>query len=308
MRRRSAFTLIELLVVIAIIAILIGLLLPAVQKVREAAARVQCQNNLKQMGLACHNYHDSKGKLPPALTGGTSTLEPSVRYTTLHVYLLPYIEQENLYRLFPTGNTSYSAHYAAGTNRVKTYLCPSSTQTESLSSGESFNGVRDYTMHYYANLGPLGQNTSVTPATNYQFRAIGSQGGYSLDGPLVVSSLSGGGSFGYTITGLSDGTSNTLMIGEISKNGWKFYRSWIRGWDNDSSGATVSGKNMVNAINSADYTSGNFNNVSLSSNHTGLVNVAMCDGSIRTLNQSMALDTLKRLASRSGGEVFTLDN
>jgi prepilin-type N-terminal cleavage/methylation domain-containing protein/prepilin-type processing-associated H-X9-DG protein len=308
MRRRSGFTLIELLVVIAIIAILIGLLLPAVQKVREAAARMTCSNNLKQMGLACHNYHDAKGKLPPALTGGLSNVEPSIRYSTLHVYILPYIEQENLYRLFPTGNANFNALREAGTNPVKTYLCPSSTQTESLSSSESFNGVRNATMHYYANLGPIGLNTSVNPPVAYERRVIGSQGGYSLAGPLVVSSPAGGGSHGYAIPGLSDGTSNTLLLGEISKNGWKFYRSWIRGWDNDSSGATVPGKNMVNPINSADYTStGTYNNVSLSSNHSGGVNIALCDGSVRFLRDSTPLETLQRLASRRGGEVLTLD-
>src|SRR5918912_3508 len=91
-RARGAFTLIELLVVIAIIGVLIGLLLPAVQKVREAASRIQCANNLKQMALACHTFHDANNAIPP--------VDMADNYATWAVYILPYIEQDNLFRLW----------------------------------------------------------------------------------------------------------------------------------------------------------------------------------------------------------------
>src|SRR5262245_18405044 len=135
-RRRSAFTLIELLVVIAIIAILIGLLLPAVQTIREAAARLQCSNNLKQSGLAIHNYHETYGFLPPARADAAPGF-PVVEFnvpapatgTIAHgpaIFLLPIIEQDNLYKQY-----RFDLDWRHATNRpvvrttVKTFVCPS---------------------------------------------------------------------------------------------------------------------------------------------------------------------------------------
>src|SRR5262245_18015185 len=128
---RRAFTLIELLVVIAIIAILIGLLLPAVQKVREAANRMSCSNNLKQIGLALHNYHDANGTFPPGQVHTTSGGEPAT--TCWGIELLPYIEQDNAYKRYDKNLLQTApGNVAVLQTFVKTYLCPSDMNTNRL--------------------------------------------------------------------------------------------------------------------------------------------------------------------------------
>src|SRR5262249_40984782 len=141
-RRRRAFTLIELLVVIAIIAVLIGLLLPAVQKVREAANRMSCGNNLKQLGIACHNYQSTHGRLPPAYLGPIPN-EGNATATTpclsVLCYLLPYIEQDNIYKQIDfarqanwwdtttPGSQGFApnANFIAAQTKIKMLVCPS---------------------------------------------------------------------------------------------------------------------------------------------------------------------------------------
>jgi prepilin-type N-terminal cleavage/methylation domain-containing protein len=186
-RYRPAFTLIELLVVIAIIAVLIGLLLPAVQKVREAAARTQCINNLKQMGLALHNYHDANLKFPHEARG------PSI-FTSM----LPYIEQDAMVADV-TGTTSASWDKA---KPVKIYLCPSRRNADAMAAA-GVSGKEDYAFASDDTwwFGPVPPNPDGTP--HWRVVLYGAAGGVPM--PLNMPE---------TLAGVTsqDGTSNTIML------------------------------------------------------------------------------------------------
>jgi prepilin-type N-terminal cleavage/methylation domain-containing protein/prepilin-type processing-associated H-X9-DG protein len=203
--RRSAFTLIELLVVIAIIAVLIGLLLPAVQKVREAAARMSCQNNLKQLGLAAHNYESSNNTLPPGAgplpnqaTWGTSNQRPSVQ-----VMILPYVEQANKYNQFNLNEDVYfsAVNAAARQQDVPLYLCPSDPSTGTFVKDGAPLGRSNY-------FGSLGGSAYCRPS------AGGTGGLFVVD---ISSNLlaRGGRPSAVRITEVTDGTSNTAMFAEV---------------------------------------------------------------------------------------------
>jgi prepilin-type N-terminal cleavage/methylation domain-containing protein/prepilin-type processing-associated H-X9-DG protein len=307
---RTAFTLIELLVVIAIIAVLIGLLLPAVQKVREAANRMACQNNVKQLGVALHNYHDVNESFPAWKSVGSAGV-------SWHALLLSYIEQQALYaQMQPSfltvgaynSQTSPTALQKFGGYRIATFLCPSATSNVSSSLIDSYDGTnKSFTTHYVGNAGPLGNN----PATGkpYNVNASG-QGSLAADGvlpfvPLILASAPAT-PIAVTIKDVTDGTSSTLLVFEMSwtKLDAGSYRSWVRGsdWNSDS----TSCKNVANAMNTVTYISGNnFNDISMGSNHPGGCNVAFADGSVQFLSSGVDLNTvLKPLASRNGGEVI----
>jgi prepilin-type N-terminal cleavage/methylation domain-containing protein len=202
--RRTAFTLIELLVVIAIIAVLIGLLLPAVQKVREAAARMSCSNNLKQLGLGMHNYHDSNGKFPYLRSGGGQNRH------SWALLLTPFIEQDNVYKVMSTPISGVSQTdgfnnltstdptiVAARSAGVKVFLCPSRRGTGTLTPIDPGNlTVTGQPIDYAASTG----DTNVVPTT----------GVFTFDnGTFAQLKL-----LGHKIADITDGTSNTVMIGE----------------------------------------------------------------------------------------------
>jgi prepilin-type N-terminal cleavage/methylation domain-containing protein/prepilin-type processing-associated H-X9-DG protein len=302
--RSRAFTLIELLVVIAIIAVLIGLLLPAVQKVRESASKLRCQNNMKQVSLGLHNYSDQRGALPRAGDRNTSL--------SWHVYVLPYIEQPGLYALFSqtTGGYGIAGKNEHAFNRVPMYLCPSSRLERMVNTPPHFNnppellnGQSPYTTHYYGILGPKGINAAT--GDNYQIDAVGSHGGFSRQGlfkrdPSVTNEPVD--RPGFKLTEASDGLSSTILLAEMS---WENnitgtrYRAWARGCDDAIVCAGT--RNIASAMNSPSIAT--FNDIAMGSNHKpDGANFAMGDGSVRYLLANISLNTYLGLASRNGNE------
>jgi prepilin-type N-terminal cleavage/methylation domain-containing protein/prepilin-type processing-associated H-X9-DG protein len=329
--RRRGFTLIELLVVIAIIAILIGLLLPAVQKVREAAARMQCTNNLKQIGLGMHNYHDANGKLPPGVG------DYGCCWGTWVMANLPYIEQDNMWKLYVNfnGNDNTGIRYAGAPNttnvttrRLKILTCPSDSPSQAANGITCHNYAVNYgnTNFYGTTISgvlyggspfrcyPAGWLTDTTMQSTYgwaqpdsdkwdRFRQHGKAGQPQQ-----------------TLVNITDGTSNTLMVAEViqGKGGDLRGFSW---WGNASGFTTF---NLPNA-NAPDVMTGGSCNVAATHNipcttlnstqfpkmsaarslHTGGgVNVIFCDGHARWVSNNVSLPVWRALGTSQGGEVF----
>ena len=294
---RTGFTLIELLVVIAIIAILIGLLLPAVQKVREAAARISCSNKLHQIGIAAHNYHDTNGFMPPAY-GYAGGVTGNGAFGGVLYHLLPYLEQKSLYDMTVTaaGVTTIRGSGIEGT-QLQAYRCPSDSSYDSMTARFGW-GPASYAGNFQlfgnvANAVPcVGSGTDANCYNSWQGKA------------RIPASV-------------SDGTSNTLMFLDRmtqcsidpSVGGSSSLNMWTR-WDYTdqqsvfaaySVGASSKFQNVSNWRTSA--CNGSVPNTP----HPGVANAALADASVRTVTVSISGDTWWWACTPNGGEPMGSD-
>jgi prepilin-type N-terminal cleavage/methylation domain-containing protein/prepilin-type processing-associated H-X9-DG protein len=305
---RRGFTLIELLVVIAIIAILIGLLVPAVQKVREAAARLQCQNNLKQITLAMHNYENQYRQFPP--TEHYTNSAGAAIYHGVLAYILPFIEQSDLQ--YDTTKSWFNNTLAVIQSSPRIFLCPtiSDPNRQENDTYPGWNlGVADYRPYHIYNLG------AGNPWFTFNY---GSQG--HLNGVFNMDSFSR-----MEQTSNRDGSSNTLMFGEnagspafwqdylfYSPNGNNWFMPWASGaginWGCPPSGGCYGDLYFfptdtlgqfwpgAKAINGANYYFGIY------SFHGAGANVSMVDGSVRFMNASVTPQVVATIITRDGSE------
>lgn len=326
LRSRTAFTLVELLVVIAIIGILVGLLLPAVQAAREAARRMSCSNNLKQMGLALHNYHDTFRRFPP---GGFYDRDLTSSSWSVQARILPQLEQGNLQRLI-NWDLPYSLQGNVARTRVPTYMCPSETKDELRSAPKSHDpDFAYYPLNYAAN---FGEWFIFNPANNQVGTGI-----FVPNGRLKMGSI-------------SDGTSNTLAFAEVKAFnpylrdvgvpsvpnaatplapedvvalGGSFksttgHTEWVDGRVHQSGFTTTFSPNtrllfvqdgitfdvdFNSSREGKSLTSPTYAAVTSRSYHTGGVNSSLADGSVHFFSSSIDREIWQAMGTRAGGEI-----
>jgi prepilin-type N-terminal cleavage/methylation domain-containing protein/prepilin-type processing-associated H-X9-DG protein len=288
--RRAGFTLIELLVVIAIIAILIGMLLPAVQKVRESAANSQCKNNMKQVGLALHTYHDAQGGFPPAETG-------VVKNVPIHSWIpfvLPGLEQENLYRRYNfTVNWDNVVNDINGPNQTRLAVldCPSAPPNR---TGTNGRGITDYDA--------ITQITRPNPfASNLP-----------PSDPTYIGVL--GKDVKRRIVEIKDGTSNTIMVAESAGRNQDWAMGTFLGttgltgaWANPGTQITVSGYNIATKTTPGACGVNCTNKNEIYAFHISGANVLFADGAVRPLRAGLDVNIVIALMTRAHGEIIPAD-
>jgi prepilin-type N-terminal cleavage/methylation domain-containing protein len=302
---RSGFTLIELLVVIAIIAILIALLVPAVQKVREAAARLQCQNNLKQIALATHNFHDANKKFPYA-TIDRQPGETTATWSTGLIQILPYLEKDDVAKRWNPKLPRNSAldpdgdgYTNAGLQQmlIPTYVCPSmNPPIAPLAENRAYcsylfsAGTQDVSLlHYAASLGvpQPAYNGAIVPVLDPAYNA----GTPNTQATRIAS--------------ITDGTSNTFLVGETDFKpqglpSTSYGGVWAYGYIGYAWGSTHV---PFNKHDNATTVYGAFR-----SEHTGGGSFALVDGSVRFVSNSITPAAYLAYGSRNGGEIASLEN